>query len=78
MTALPYPYDYPALPEYMRAVKPVRAEWDLCREEHRKYSIRFRMLDSGGEVITVDVLAIPVPESPPAKQWLGVIRRVVE
>lgn len=56
----------------------VRAEWDLCREEHRKYSIRFRMLDSGGEVITVDVLAIPVPESPPAKQWLGVIRRVVE
>ena len=55
----------------------VRQEWDACRREHRKYSIRFRFLDAGGEEIPVDVLAMPIPESPPAKQWLGVIRRVV-
>jgi hypothetical protein len=25
---LPYPLDYPTLPEYMKAIKPVREEWD--------------------------------------------------
>lgn len=55
----------------------VRKEWDSCRTEHRTYSIRFRMLDVGGEVFTVDVLATHIPEDPPAKKWLGVMRRVV-
>jgi PAS domain S-box-containing protein len=56
----------------------VRGEWDACRAEHRVFNIRFRMLDSGGDSIPVDVLATPIPESPPAKRWLGVIRRVVD
>ncbi len=56
----------------------VRQEWDACRLEHRKYSVRFRFLDPDGESFPVDVLATPIPEAPPAKQWIGVIRRVVE
>lgn len=56
----------------------VRQEWDACRREHRKYNIRFRFLDAGGEPIPVDVLATPIPEAPPAKQWLGVIRKIVQ
>lgn len=56
----------------------VRKEWDACRAEHRKYNIRFRMLDAGGEPFEVDVLATPIPDAPPAKSWIGVIRRVVE
>jgi PAS domain S-box-containing protein len=56
----------------------VRAEWDACRAEHRKYNIRFRFLDAGGEAFPVDVLAAPIPDSPPAKQWIGVIRRIVQ
>lgn len=56
----------------------VRQEWDACRREHRKYNIRFKFLDAGGDPFQVDVLAMPIPESPPAKQWLGVIRKVVE
>lgn len=56
----------------------VRREWDSCRAEHRKYNVRFRFLDAGGEEFTVDALATPIPDAPPAKSWLGVIRRVVE
>ncbi|MGH8073668.1 MAG: PAS domain-containing protein [Lysobacter sp.] len=55
----------------------VRREWDSCREEHRVYSMRYRMIDADGEEFTVDAIATPIPEAPPAKQWLGVIRRVV-
>lgn len=29
MIVLPYPYDHKTLPEYMRAVKPVRKYWDM-------------------------------------------------
>ena len=56
----------------------VRQEWDSARREHRVYNVRFRFLDAGGEEFAVDVLATPIPEAPPAKSWLGVIRRVVE
>lgn len=56
----------------------VRREWDACRMEHRVYNIRYRMLDADGEAFEVDALATPIPESPPAKRWLGVIRKVVD
>jgi len=56
----------------------VRQEWDSARREHRKYNVRFRFIDAGGEEFQVDVLATPIPDAPPAKQWLGVIRRIAE
>lgn len=56
----------------------VRTEWDACRREHRKYGVRFRFVDSDGETLTVDALAFPIPDSPPARQWNGVLRRVVD
>lgn len=56
----------------------VRKEWDACRAEHRVYNVRYRMLDADGEDFEVDALATPIPESPPAKRWLGVIRKVVD
>lgn len=55
----------------------VRHEWDSCRSEHRVYNMRYRMIDADGDEIHVDALAAPIPDAPPAKQWLGVIRRVV-
>lgn len=55
----------------------VRREWDLCRAEHRVYRLRYRIVASDGEVIPVDTIATPVPDAPPAKQWIGVMRRVV-
>ena len=56
----------------------VRREWDSCRAEHRKYNVRFRFLDACGEEFSVDALATPIPDAPPAKSCIGVIRRVVE
>ena len=56
----------------------VRREWDLCRAEHRVYNRRLRLVDSDGDVIQVDALAIPIPDAPPAKQWIGVLRRVAQ
>lgn len=55
----------------------VRREWDQCRAEHRVYNRRLRLVDSDGDIILVDALATPIPEAPPAKQWIGVLRRVV-
>jgi PAS domain S-box-containing protein len=55
----------------------VRREWDQCRTEHRVYNRRCRIVGSDGGVILVDVLATPIPDAPPAKQWVGVIRRAV-
>lgn len=56
----------------------VRREWDLCRAEHRTYNRRHRLVDSDGGVILVDTLATPIPDAPPAKQWIGVMRRVAQ
>lgn len=55
----------------------VRREWDLCRTEHRVYNRRHRMRTSDGDELLVDTIATPVPDAPPAKQWIGVMRRVV-
>lgn len=55
----------------------VRREWDLCRQEHRVYNRRHRIVDSDGAEMLVDTIATPVPDAPPAKQWIGVMRRVV-
>lgn len=56
----------------------VRQEWDLCRAEHRVYSQRCRMIDADGEDFTVETIVTPIPDLSPAKQWIGVIRRVVD
>lgn len=55
----------------------VRQEWDLCRYEHRVFSMRYRMIEDDGDDFLVETIATPIPDIAPAKQWLGVIRRVV-
>lgn len=54
----------------------VRAEWDSCRQEHRPYRMRHGMVDSDGVRFQVETLANPIPEAPPAQQWIGVMRRI--
>jgi PAS domain S-box-containing protein len=54
----------------------VRRHWELCRSEHRRYRIRHHMVAANGETIEVEVIAIPIPESGPAKRWVGSIRRI--
>jgi PAS domain S-box-containing protein len=54
----------------------VRAHWDACRSEHRQYRQRHRMVDAEGGVFHVEVVATPIPETGPAKRWVGVIRRI--
>lgn len=54
----------------------VRHLWELCRTEHRQYKNRHRMVTSTGAVIEVDVISTPIPDSPPAKRWVGTMRRL--
>lgn len=54
----------------------VRREWDQCRVEHRVYTARHRIVTSDGDVIDVETLVSPIPDSPPAMSWLGVMRKV--
>lgn len=56
-------------------VQRVRAEWDLAMHEHRPYQSQYRMVAADGEVFHVDVSATPIPESPPAQRWIGVVRK---
>lgn len=54
----------------------VRRHWQACRSEHRQYRLRHRMVAADGEVIEVEVNATPIPESAPAKRWIGCIWRL--
>lgn len=54
----------------------VRRHWEICRSEHRQYRIRHRMVAADGEIIEVEVTATPIPESAPAKRWIGSIWRL--
>lgn len=54
----------------------VRVEWERCRAEHRQFRMRFRMISAENTVLWVDVLISPVPEAPPVKRWVGIVRRV--
>lgn len=55
-----------------------REEWDLARHEHRVFNQRYRFVDVDGSELLLDVLLTPIPERPPAKRWVGVLRLVVE
>lgn len=54
----------------------VRRHWETCRSEHRQYRIRHRMVAANGEIFEVEVTATPIPESAPAKRWIGSIWRL--
>lgn len=54
----------------------VREEWEACIADRRVYSMRHRLLTSGGEVLSVDVSCRPIPETGPVQRWIGVIRQV--
>lgn len=54
----------------------VRRHWQTCRSEHRQYRMRHRIVAADGEVIEVEVNATPIPESAPAKRWIGAIWRL--
>ena len=54
----------------------VRRHWEVCRSERRQYHLRHRMTAVDGELIEVEVVATPIPESAPAKRWIGNVRRI--
>lgn len=54
----------------------VRQHWETCRSENRQYRIRNRMVAADGEIIEVEVIATPIPETAPIKRWIGSIRRL--
>lgn len=54
----------------------VRQHWELCRSDHRQYRLRYRMVAADGEVFEVEAVATPIPESAPAKRWVGSVRRL--
>ena len=54
----------------------VRRHWETCRSEHRQYRLRYHMVAADGEIIEVEVIATPIPETAPAKRWIGSIRRL--
>lgn len=53
----------------------VRRHWETCRSEHRQYRVRHHMVAADGEIFEVEVTATPIPESAPAKRWIGSIWR---
>jgi len=53
----------------------VRREWDECRAQHRVFNMRYSMIDSDGAEMQVDTIITPIPDAPPARQWIGVIRK---
>lgn len=53
----------------------VRRHWELCRAEHRQCRANCHMVTVDNEIIEVEVVATPVPELPPSKRWVGVIRK---
>lgn len=52
----------------------VRAEWLACIRDHRDYRTRFRMGSPEHGYREYDVVARPIPDSPPAIAWAGTIR----
>jgi len=54
----------------------VRQHWETCRSEHRQCRLRYRMVTTDDEIIEVEALATPIPESAPTKRWIGFIRRL--
>lgn len=54
----------------------VRKAWETCRKEHRQYRIHYRLVNIRGESFSVEVIATPIPDSAPAKRWVGSIRRL--
>ena len=53
----------------------VRREWMACVKEHRTLSIHYRLVEADGDVTKVHAVATPIPDAPPARQWVGVIRK---
>lgn len=53
----------------------VRAEWQSCIKEHRTLNIKYRIVEVDGDVTNVHAVATPIPDAPPARQWVGVIRK---
>ena len=56
-------------------VERVRKDWEACMSDHRGYNGHYRLVDIDGDVIYVHAVASPIPDSPPARQWVGVIRK---
>lgn len=54
----------------------VRRLLESCRNEHRQYRIRHKMVAADGELLEVEVIATPIPETGPIKRWIGSIRRL--
>lgn len=57
-------------------VERVRRAWDACRTENRQFRSRHRMVSAGGKIFGVEAIATPIPDSGPAKRWIGSIRRL--
>ena len=53
----------------------VRIEWMACVKEHRTLSIHYRLVEADGDITNVHAVATPIPDAPPARQWIGVIRK---
>lgn len=53
----------------------IRHEWQACIKEHRVFNVRYRLVEADGDITHVHTVATPIPDAPPARQWVGVIRR---
>ena len=53
----------------------VRREWMACVKEHRTLSVHYRLVEADGGITNVHAVATPIPDAPPARQWVGVIRK---
>lgn len=54
----------------------VRKHWDTCRAERRQFRSRHRLVAVSGEILSVEVVATPIPELQPTQRWVGTVRRI--
>ena len=53
----------------------VRSEWAACLRDHRDYRVRVRLGTPQHGYHEYDVVARPIPDSPPALAWAGTVRQ---
>lgn len=57
-------------------IERMRRHWETCRIEKRQYRLRHRMVSATGQVIEIEVTAIPIMQGLEVKRWIGSIRKV--
>lgn len=52
-----------------------RAEFDACLRDHRECAMQVHLMPINGVPLCVKLIIVPIPDAPPARAWIGSMRR---